>query len=815
MQIRKAIHANSTGSKYGFSAGVFMYRKPTVTISVQELLEYSLQSGDLAAGAYSPSRAQEGTRGHAAVRELISQSLSDDEIYETEVPVSFRMEGSVLTLEISGRIDGLIKNTSVVTIQEIKTTLLPLEQIEHDHNAQHWAQAKCYACMYAHSHGLDQVAVRLTYYQLDEKTEKSFTDLYSIDSLDEFFMPLVREAMDRHEKIHVWSDVRDRSIEQLEFPYPDFRQGQKELMDDVYDAIESREILFIQAPTGTGKTAASLYPAIKALGDGLISKIFYLTAKTTTRNLAEKSLDDMRKKGLRIKSVTITAKEKICFCDEQICTPEVCEYMTNYYGKLKAAVSDAMLLDSLDRAEIEKLAARHSICPFELSLDLSVLCDVIICDYNYLYDPRVSLKRYFSRRRNYCFLVDEAHNLVDRARDMYSAELSKHSFFRLKKAVKQELPEIYDPLDRLYRFFLDTSKQMPQDDGDSSKGFFTVGRTRPEDLYELLQRFTEMLEGLLGKIPDFSFMDLLLEVYYDSLHFIRIANLYDENYVTCFEKSSGDFKIKLFCVDPSRLLQNAMKKGRASILFSATLTPTEYFTSMLGGGEDARVSIIPSPFPSENLCVYVDDTISTKYKTRQFSYDRIAQLIFETASIKTGNYMAFFPSFDYLNEVLSRFIGISHGIRTLYQTPGMSEAARQEFLSEFEHAGETSLVGFAVMGGVFGEGIDLAGDKLSGAIIVGVGLPQISNERNVIRSYFDEQSGNGFAYAYVYPGINRVLQAAGRVIRSENDMGVVILLDERFSHHIYRELLPPEWSPVQRASDGYVLRDVLQDFWGY
>jgi len=792
-----------------------MLKKPIITISVQELLEYSLRSGDLSAAVYSPSRAQQGTRGHAAARELMSQMLSVETEYEAEVPISFRMEGNTVTLEVSGRIDGLLKDASGFTVHEIKTTLLDLDQIDHDHNQQHWAQAKCYACMLAHRYGLDYVAVRLTYYQLDTNEEKSFTDLYSIDTLDEFFMPLVNEALDRHEMIHGWGIVRDRSIEQLDFPYPDFRLGQRELMDDMYDAIENKEILFAQAPTGTGKTVASLYPAVKALGDGLISKIFYLTAKTTTRSLAEKSLDDMRKKGLRIKSITITAKEKICFYNEQACNPEICDYKVNYYGKLKEAVSDAMQLDSLDRSAIEQLAARHSICPFELSLDLSVLCDVIICDYNYLFDPRVSLRRYFSRRRNYCFLVDEAHNLVDRAREMYSAELSKYAFFRLKKAVKNDLPAIYEPLDRLYKFFLDTSKQMSQDGDENTGSFYRVRRSRPDELCELLERFTEMLGDMLGKFPDFSFMDSLLEVYYDCLHFIRIAGMYDENYVTCFEKTAGDFKIKLFCVDPSGLLRDVMKKGRASILFSATLTPTEYFTSMLGGGEDARVSVIPSPFPSENLCVYIDDTVSTKYKTRQFSYDRIAQIIIETATVKTGNYMVFFPSFDYLNEVFYRFMGISRGIRTLCQTPGMSEAARQGFLSEFEQTGETSLVGFAVMGGVFGEGIDLTGDKLSGAIIVGVGLPQICNERNVIRCYFDERSGNGFAYAYVYPGINRVLQAAGRVIRTENDTGVVILLDERFSHHTYSELLPPEWSPIQRASDGYELRDVLQDFWGY
>lgn len=789
-----------------------MQSKKKIYVSVQELVEYSLQSGDLTAGGYSPSRAAEGTRGHTAVRKLVKEELSDSETYDAEVPITFQLEGSKLLLEVSGRIDGLLTDASGTTIHEIKTTTLPLDLIEHEYNPLHWAQAKCYAFMLAKRNGLDYIAVRLTYFQLDEKRDKSFIDLYSFDTLEDFFMPLANDYLAWQETVNGWSISRDSSISGLDFPYASYRQGQLEFMENVYDTIENNELLFAQAPTGTGKTIASLYPSVKAMGDGLISKIFYLTAKTTTRSLAEKSLADMRQKGLSIKSITLTAKEKICFCQEQICNTENCEYTTNYYGKIKKAMADTLEEDTLDRPTIEHYARKYKLCPFELSLDLSLLYDVIICDYNYLFDPRVYLKRYFTRRGDYCFLVDEAHNLVDRARDMYSAELSKRAFFRLKKAAKDELPEIYDSLDRIYRYFLDTSKSMVEEDDDHGKGFYRVRRKRPDELHRLLEGFTGIMESWLSRNPPVSFMDTLLEVYYDSLHFMKITELYDDKYVTCFNKSSADFRIKLFCIDPSKLLRDVMDKGRASILFSATLSPMEYFIGMLSGG-DARSLTIPSPFPKENLCVYVDDSISTKYKTRQFSYDKIAKAVLDTVTARPGNYMVFFPSFEYLNEVYYRFMGISHGIRTLYQTPGMSEAARQEFLLEFENTGESSLAGFAVMGGVFGEGIDLTGDRLSGAIIVGVGLPQICNERNIIRRHFDEQAGNGFEYAYTYPGINRVLQAAGRVIRTEEDMGVVILLDERFSYHIYRELLPPEWSPIARASDGCSLTDVLNDFW--
>ena len=333
-------------------------------------------------------------------------------------------------------------------------------------------------------------------------------------------------------------------------------------------------------------------------------------------------------------------------------------------------------------------------------------------------------------------------------------------------------------------------------------------------MYELLEGFTARMDKQLSRKAPVSDMDSLLEVYFNCLYFMKVMEFYDERYVTCYDKSPRDFSIKLFCIDPSKLLREAMNRGRSAVLFSATLSPVGYFTSMLGGDRDTRVLVLPSPFPAENLCVYVDDTISTKFKNRPFSYDRIAGAIHETVSARTGNYMVFFPSFEYMNEVYYRFMEIREGVRALYQTPGMSEAARREFLDAFDHTGSTSLVGFAVMGGVFGEGIDLTGDRLSGAIVVGVGLPQICNERNIIRRHFDELYGEGFEYAYTYPGINRVLQAAGRVIRSENDMGVVILLDERFSHPVYRELLPSGWSPTPRASDGCLLTDVLKDFWG-
>lgn len=790
-----------------------MNDKKLITLSVQDLLEFSQQSGDIKTGFCSPARAVEGTKGHNTARKLFIESLPADSVYESEVPISYKLEGESTILEIAGRMDGVLKDASGITIHEIKTTFLPLDSIEHDHNPIHWAQAKCYGFMFSCLYGLDYIAIRLTYFQPDTKQEKSFIDIYSFDTLEDFFMPLVRECAAWQDMICGRIFTRDASINKLDFPYGTYRAGQQELIDSVYESIRRGDILFAQAPTGTGKTIATLYPSVKAMGDGHVSKIFYLTAKTTTRGLAEKAIDDMRDRGLRIKSLTITAKEKICFCKSQECDPDTCEFASNYYGKLRKALLAALEEDRLDKPTIESYARKYAICPFELSLDLSLWCDVIICDYNYLFDPRVYLKRFFTRSGEWCFLIDEAHNLVDRARDMFSSELSKRTFFELNKAARNEYPELCDYAGSIYKYFTDTARSLNKEQSSDANDVYAVRKEPPNDLYRLLERFTDFLENRLSRGSDLSFIESLTDTYFDCLNFMKILELYDDKFVTCYDKTSKDLKIKLFCVDPSKLLRKSMDKGRASVLFSATLSPMEYYTSMLGGGRDSRMLTLASPFPPENLCVYVYDTISTKFKARQFSYDQVAKAIFETANAKTGNYIAFFPSFEYLNQVYCRFMGIAAGIRTLYQTPGMSEASRQEFLDEFGQIGETSLVGFAVMGGVFGEGIDLVGDKLSGAIIVGVGLPQICNERNIIRQYFDELLYSGYEYAYIYPGLNRVLQAAGRVIRTEDDTGVVILIDERFSHQVYRELLPSEWPPILRASEGCDLKDILRDFW--
>ncbi|NJD02234.1 MAG: hypothetical protein FIA99_06470 [Ruminiclostridium sp.] len=490
--------------------------KTIIRISVQNLIDFSPQSGDLGTGFLSVSRAVEGTKGHQTVRKAVISALSEDTSYSSEVPITFVKEGRHTILEVSGRIDGVIEGSSHTTIHEIKTTQMDPDFIEKDHNPHHWSQAKCYAYMYSFRYKLNRIGIRLTYYCLENRMEKSFIEEFDSINLEEFFLALAESFLDWQDALYEWQDLRNSSILDLPFPYPFYRKEQGKFMNGVSNCIKTASVLFAQAPTGTGKTIAALFPAVKALGEGLVSRIFYLTAKTTTRAIAEKALEDMRHKGLLLKSVEITAKEKICMNGSFNCDPALCKYAVNYYGKVKNAVRDAFRYDSLSRDLIENIAARHDVCPFELSLDLSLWCDVIICDYNYLFDPRVYLRRFFANQKGaYCFLVDEAHNLVDRSREMYSAELGKRTILELKRAAKAELPDLYFYIDEIYKHILSISKEFDTGNDKTVSPLIHVRKEPPMELGKLAARLAEYAESLLSKGLSVSFQEEFLDFYFN------------------------------------------------------------------------------------------------------------------------------------------------------------------------------------------------------------------------------------------------------------------------------------------------------------
>jgi DNA excision repair protein ERCC-2 len=711
---------------------------------------------------------------------------------------------------VRGRIDGLYASKVPVIIEEIKTTTLSLELISEEHNQLHWAQAQCYAYMYARQQQLSEISIHLTYYQLDSQEEKTFERHFTWDELETFFSNLITPYLTWFRKVYTWQSRRDQSTQQFDFPYEDYRPGQRDMAVAVYKTIRANDRSYIQSPTGVGKTIATLFPAVKALGLGLAEKIFYLTAKTSGRLVAEKALDDMRQSNLYLRSVTLTAKEKICFCPPVNCDPEVCVFARGYFVKVKQALEELDQHQAFTRPVIEELARKYQICPFEFSLDLALWVDCIICDYNYVFDPRVYLHRFFDFSvEPYIFLVDEAHNLPDRARAMYSAELDKGTVLQLQRTLKPHVPMLAKKLSEINKILLEKRKACQAEDKD-----VLIEHELPETLLKAIREFSHKAEDLLVLNQVAEFRQELLEFYFLCSNYLRTAEYFDTFYISYFERrGQSDLRAKLFCLDPAPMLAVPLERSQSTVFFSATLLPMDYFMKLLTGAAEHPRRIFQSPFPQENVCLLIHNKISTKYTQRADSYDAIAEAIETVLNTHVGNYLVYFPSYVYLNEVVERLKVRLTESQLLIQERGMTEEARDAFLSRFSSTNEETLVGLAVMGGIFGEGIDLVGERLIGVVVVGVGIPQLGLERDLIKEYFDRDMGGGFAYAYQYPGFNRVLQATGRVIRTDSDRGIIVLIDERFTHARYRHLFPSHWRGYQVVQSTHEIEDKLTRFW--
>ena len=770
-------------------------------VSVRNLVEFVLRHGDLQPGSIGASRALEGTKAHQYI-----QKISGAE-YFPEVTLSYVYSN----LEIKGRADGVIKNASGACIDEIKTTLLDLDLIDEGSNDLYWAQAQCYAFMYATQEGLETVETQLTYFQLETAQTKKFRKIFTKVELSEIFINLAERYLAWAYQLQEWATTRDSSIRKMEFPFGTYRPGQRDLAVAVYQTVKHSKKLFTQAPTGIGKTMGTIFPALKAMAEGLTSQLFYLTAKTITRQVAEKALTDLHKQQeLAIKRLTLTAKSKLCFLSEPNCLAKDCPYAQGFYDRLRVAVEDVFKEDAWTRQVIEDYARKHSICPFEFSLEMANWADVVICDYNYVFDPRVYLRRFFLEGGEYTFLVDEAHNLVDRAREMFSAEVGKESWMKLKRLSKEDNPRLTKSLTKINSALVKEKKLCIETGGSRER----VEKLPPDKLLQALKQFVKEAERFLksNELP-FAWHELFIDHYFQALNFIRTSESYDSRYVTYWQSTRDDFRVKLFCLDPAVRLKEALGRGRSAVLFSATLSPMDYYMNILGGEKTSYKLKLASPFPPENLCLFIQNRISTKYKQRVQSYSLVAEAINTAISHKKGNYFVYFPSYAYLNEIYVRFREQNQQVGVICQTSGMPEEAREEFLANFATNPGQTLIGFALMGGIFGEGIDLIGDRLSGVIIVGVGLPQIGLEREIIRSYYESASGQGFEFAYMFPGFNKVLQAVGRVIRTENDRGVVLLIDERFSQSAYKKLFPQEWKDVRFVSNADSIRTMMEKFW--
>ena len=647
----------------------------------------------------------------------------------------------------------------------------------------------------------------MTYCNLDTEEIRRFVEQYTVRELENWFLGIVAEYEKWADFQYQWRCKRQASIQKLEFPF-DYREGQKELATDVYRTIYRRKNLFIQAPTGTGKTMSTIYPSVRAVGEGLAEKIFYLTAKSITATVALDAFRILGGKGYQAKTVLITAKEKMCVCEEMDCNPQNCPYAEGHFDRVNDAVFELLQKEEIFTREIFlEQAHRHRVCPFELCLDTASWADNIICDYNYVFDPNVYLRRFFAEgtKEEYLFLVDEAHNLVERARSMYSAVLVKEDFLAVKKLVKPYSKKVAAELEKCNKILLAYKRKCEDYQICENISNFAFA----------LMRFGAAADTFLQKSTEFPGKKEFLDLYLKVRHFLNMYERLDEHYVIYTQfLENHSFMIKLFCVDPALNLQECLDKGRSTVFFSATLLPIQYYKKLLSTKEENYAIYAKTAFSKEQSCLLIGDGVSSKYTRRnRMEFQNIARYIQKIVSAKKGNYMVFFPSYRFLEQVYEEFFPMM-GEQTdcIVQTTGMKEEEREEFLGEFEKEREHSLVGFCVMGGIFGEGIDLKEELLIGAIVVGTGLPQVGQEREILKQYFEAHGGEGFDYAYRYPGMNKVLQAAGRVIRTKEDKGVIALLDERFLQREYRRLFPREWEEYTVCSHENI-GNVLENFW--
>ena len=735
----------------------------------------------------------------------IQRQMGSD--YHAETAMKLQIPCGEFDLRVEGRADGVIikGDTSEVIIDEIKGILRDLSLIEQPVNV-HLAQAKCYAYIYAKQHSLREIGIQMTYCNLDTEEIRRFLSHYTYEALECWFEELI-SSYEKWARFQIkWEEKRNSSIRLVEFPFS-YREGQREVAAAVYRTILRKKKLFLQAPTGVGKTISTLFPSVKAIGEGLGEKIFYLTAKTITRTVAEQAFRILGEQGLQMKVITLTAKEKICKCEETECNPVSCPYAKGHFDRVNDAVYDLIMnYNEITRDVIENQSEKYIVCPFEMSLDVSLWVDAVICDYNYAFDPTAHLKRFFSENagKKYIFLVDEAHNLVERGRELYSARVYKEDFLELKKMMRVKEPILSKKADEVNRQFLLLKRECEE---------YRVLESVSHLAIKLMNLLAEM-ERFFEKSSESDKRDQVLELYFKVREFLNIHDILDENYVIYSEyQQDGRFMVKLFCVNPAVNLQAYLEYGIGTVFFSATLLPVRYYKKLLSIETDDYAIYADSPFPKDSRLLLIGRDVSTRYTQRgPEMYRRIASYIVGAADAKKGNYMVFFPSYRVMEEVHSVFSEKCGKISSAVQSPFMSEEDREVFLKEFDEIREESFVGFCVMGGIFSEGIDLPEDKLIGVIIVGTGLPQVCNEREIVKQYFSGIGSDGFEYAYLYPGMNKVLQSAGRVIRTEKDRGLILLLDERFSTGRYRELFPREWSNARHCT-AESLTSYMQEFW--
>ena len=770
-------------------------------LSVHQLVDFLLRQGSIDSRIYNKTSMTEGSRIHAFYQNRQGAS------YISEYPLMETFDVDDFSVTLQGRADGVIVSAERSTIEEIKSTVIDLDEFANSQERWHLGQAKCYALMFAHEKHFDTIDVRLVYIHqgTDQKMTRDYS--YSVSELEKEINRLIAEYIEFFQILWRKKIARNESASTLDFPFKNFRPGQRELAKYSYSVATKGGTLFVEAPTGIGKTMSTLYPFARSFADEWNDKIFYFTAKTSGREAAFQAVEIIKKKGLKASEIVITAKDKVCFNPGAACNPDECPFARGYYDKIRAVLTECLLKEeTFDYETIVKYAIDNNICPFEFQLDLSLYVDIVICDYNYLFDPMVYMRRYFDAdASHFIVLVDEAHNLVERGRDMFTVVLTSYSFEKMRKTLKGlDHKKMSSANKRLTKLFNELRS-------DFSEGSTIIEEIEPAFLHALTN-FLLAGQDVLRNFNKFA-TDDFLNFFFEANRFLKIQELFDQTFVAYISRSGKkDTELHLFCLDPSQQLRASLHKVKSRVIFSATLSPIDYYVRVIGGTEEDPVLMLPSPFPVNNLLLMVAPKVSTRFANRESTYGEIASYIKEAIKNKLGNYIVYFPSYKYLNDVLA-VTNLGDKVDLFIQTQEMDDDARSVFLLRFREKPHRTTVGFAVLGGAFAEGIDLTDDRLIGAIIVGVGLPQLSFERDLIRNFYDKQGENGYEYSYVNPGMNRVMQAVGRVIRSETDRGIVLLIDDRFLQRRYRDLFKHEWSGYQVVTSTEDVDQLTRNFW--
>ena len=765
-------------------------------IAIKELAYFTKQSGNLTHEFFSNHDLQAGTKAH----QYIQSKYNSKSLKEVYIKKELNYLGKNYILH--GFIDGILNSNEEIIIEELKSTTEDLDTITTDYHQEHLAQLKIYGYVYGLNNNLDKIHLRLTYISVVDYEVKSFDFIEKIDTLENFTFELLEEYITWLNLLDESQKNREITIKEIEFPYQKKRPGQRELMKAVYQALTTNDILYAIAPTGIGKTMATLFSSLKTLEK--TDKLFYLTAKGSGKNAPVEAIKLLHKNGLKIKAIDITAKRKICNAKQKNCNPDECPFAIGYFDRLKAATMDIFKKEDVyDSALILEISNKFKICAFEFSLYLSYFCDLVIADYNYVFDPKAHLIRYFEDD-TYTpkVLVDEAHNLISRSKEMYSSELSEADIRLLRSKLNGFKPSIRSDCNKALEIFDSYRENL-------ALKATIVDTKQNSDLYAILRQINLKCDQIFEENKNIKDKDQALEVYFKIMDFLRISEIYSVTHRTIINLENDMVRINYYCLDASEFLLDTIKSSiHGIVFFSATLYPIDYHCNLLTKKEGKYIEL-PSPFDPNNLNIIINSNISTKYKYRIDSIDPIIETIEALTNAHKGNYIVFFPSYAYMNMVLESITDPDYEI--IVQKNNMNDLEKQEIIDKFKDFSYTK-VGFFVMGGVFSEGIDFIGDSLSGVIIVGVGLPLICDENNILKDYFEQEYSQGFDYAYTYPGFTKVIQAVGRVIRDYSDKGVAILMDERFNYNIYQRLMPPHWTNKKIITNSYNLKMELIKF---